>query len=121
MTSEMKEKILQAMKAKNISYDFIAAQAGVSLFTIYSYFSGRHLSMRIYAFLDVLDAVGLELSINGTPVKSHQDLVEIAKSKPLPKEIRTRSSGYRFIRGENVNTDTVYKVLLAQGLEPRII
>lgn len=121
MTPEMKEKILQAIQIKGLKLQNISAEAGINYSAFYRYFQGDSNSIRLYTFMDILDSVGLELSINGAPVTSHQDLIDLAKSKPLPKKISSVSSLYRFIRGENVNTDTAYKILVAQGLEPRII
>jgi|GEM_PF-2216544 len=121
MTPEMKEKILQAKKAKGITWSQMDTETGVSKGTLQRYFLGMHKSIRLYTFMDILDSVGLELSINLKPIRSHQDLIDLARSKPLPKKISSVSSLYRFIRGENVNTDTAYKILVAQGLEPRII
>ncbi len=120
MTPEMKEKILQAIQVKGLKLQNTAAEVGINYSTFYRYFLGDGNSIRIYSFLDILDAVGLELSINGKPIKSHQDLIDISKTKPLPRKYRD-AKGYRFQKGGNVNTDTAYKILVAQGLEPRII
>lgn len=83
---------------------------------------------KIYRCLDLLDAVGLEFTFNGKPMKCHQDVIEFVdrnKTESINKiSLKAKiafSTANNFFAGENVRMGSVLKILEAMGIEVRVV
>ena len=83
---------------------------------------------KIYRCLDLLDEVGLELTLNNKPMRCHQDVLDYALEYRLEsmRKIGDKSgvgqgTVNKFFVGENVGMESALKIFDVLGIEVRVV